>query len=88
MYTRQTGVKHGNPADSQVEKSGSPPAIFGVRMPGFPLVLYTAVKSQSLYPPLPPLMKKVSVCNCNSITSLIKYMTKADQKQTSPHLGD
>ena len=30
----QTGVKHGNPADSQVQKSGHPPAILGVRMPG------------------------------------------------------
>ena len=38
----QTGVKHGNPANSQVEKSGSPPAILGVRMPGLPLILYTA----------------------------------------------
>ena len=37
----QTGVKHGNPADSQVEKSGHPPAILGVRMPGFLLILYT-----------------------------------------------
>ena len=37
----QTGVKHGNLADSQVEKSGHPPAILGVRMPGWPLILYT-----------------------------------------------
>ena len=29
----QTGVKHGNAADNQVEKSGHPPAILGVRMP-------------------------------------------------------
>ena len=36
-----TGVKHGNPADSQVEKSGHPPAILGVGMPGCPLILYT-----------------------------------------------
>ena len=36
------GVKHGNPVDSQVENSGSPPAILGVRMPGLPLILYTA----------------------------------------------
>ena len=34
----QAGVKHGNPADNQVEKSGHPPAILGVRMP---LILYT-----------------------------------------------
>ena len=26
------GVNHGNPADSQVEKSGSPPTILRVRM--------------------------------------------------------
>ena len=38
----QTGGKHGNPADNQVEKSGHPPAILGVRMPGYPLILYTA----------------------------------------------
>ena len=35
------GVKHGNLADAQVEKSGSPPAILGVRMPGLPPNLYT-----------------------------------------------
>ena len=32
-----------NLADSQVEKSGHPPAILGVRMPGCPLTLYTAI---------------------------------------------
>ena len=37
----QTGVKHGNPADNQVDKSGHPPAILGVRIPGCPLILYT-----------------------------------------------
>ena len=42
----QTGVKHGNPADSQVEKSGHPPAILGVRMPGCPLILYTDVDAK------------------------------------------
>ena len=41
----QTGVKHGNPADAPVEKSGHPPAILGVRMPGCPLILYTALAS-------------------------------------------
>ena len=35
------GLKHGNVTDAQVEKSGSPPAILGVRMPGLPLNLYT-----------------------------------------------
>ena len=40
----QTDVKHGNPADSQVEKSGHPPAILGVRMPGCSLILYTALE--------------------------------------------
>ena len=39
----QAGVKNGNPADSQVEKSGHPPAILGVRMPGCALILYTAI---------------------------------------------
>ena len=34
-------IKGNNLADSQVEKSGSPPAILGVRMPGFPLILHT-----------------------------------------------
>ena len=34
----QTGVKHGNPADSQVEKSRHPLAILGVGMPGCPLI--------------------------------------------------
>ena len=42
----QTGVKHGNPADSQVEKSGHPPTILGVRMPGCPHILNTAVCAQ------------------------------------------
>ena len=36
------GVKHGNLADAQVEKSGSPPAILGVILPELPLNLYTA----------------------------------------------
>ena len=36
----QTGVKHCNPADNQVEKSGHLPAILEVRMPGCPLILY------------------------------------------------
>ena len=35
------GVKHGNPADSQVNKYWSSQAIFGDRMPGCPLILYT-----------------------------------------------
>ena len=34
----QTGVNYGNPADNQVEKSGHPPTILGVRMPGYPLI--------------------------------------------------
>ena len=38
----QTGVKYGNLADNQVEKSGHPAAILGVRMPGCPLIWYTA----------------------------------------------
>ena len=40
----QTGVKHGNLADNKVEKSGHPPAIWGVRMPGCPLILYTVLE--------------------------------------------
>ena len=32
----QTGVKYGNLADNQVEKSGHPAAILGVRMPVCP----------------------------------------------------
>ena len=35
----QTGVKHGNPADSQVQKSGHPPQQFWES--GCPLILYT-----------------------------------------------
>ena len=42
------GVKHGNLADAQVEKSGSPPAILGVRMPGLPLNLYTDIVQPGL----------------------------------------
>ena len=42
------GVKHGNLADAQVEKSGSPPAILGVRMPGLPLNLYTELDLHQL----------------------------------------
>ena len=45
----QTGVKHGHPADSQVEKSGSPQAILGVRMPGLPLILYTGIRMRYSY---------------------------------------
>ena len=44
----QTGVKHGNLADNPVEKSGHPPAILGVRMPGCPLILYTDIGSSGL----------------------------------------
>ena len=37
----QMGVKHGNLADAQAEKSGSLPAILRVILSGLPLNLYT-----------------------------------------------
>ena len=48
-----TGVKHGNPVDNQVEKSGHPPAILEVRMPGWPLNLYSACQPAARYIDLP-----------------------------------
>ena len=42
-------VKHCNLADAQVEKSGSPPAILGVILPGLPLNLYTGLHQFVFY---------------------------------------
>ena len=44
------GVKHGNQADAQVEKSGSLPSILGVRKPGLPLILYTDCNAWYILP--------------------------------------
>ena len=58
----QTGVKYGNPADCQVEKSGSPPSILGVRMPG---------PDSHLFHTLPLGIFIVSGTNCEVSSSIL-----------------